>query len=83
MLAHIIEAGVAANHGAGLVLRLIHDLAVVGPVELGHGYKRSTQGVRRIVAAQILLGNQVDILGRHPPRSNLLIFAQRHKYTPF
>jgi hypothetical protein len=36
MLAHIVEAGVMANHSAGLVLSLVHDLAIVSPIEFGH-----------------------------------------------
>ena len=29
VLAHVVEAGVAANHRAGLVLGLVHHLGVV------------------------------------------------------
>lgn len=51
VLADVVEAGVAANLNAGLVLGLVHDLAVLRPVEFGNGHKRGAEGVRRIVAA--------------------------------
>jgi hypothetical protein len=55
MLAHIVEASVAANHGAGLVLGLVHDSAVIGPVKLGHGHERCAQRVRRVATPEVLL----------------------------
>ena len=69
MLANVVEAGVAANHRTGLVLGLVHDLGVVGPVELGHGDTGSSQRVGCVAAAQLLLGNEVGVLGGHPPGS--------------
>ncbi len=43
MLLYIVEASVAANHRTGLVLGLVHDFAVISPVELGHRDKGSPQ----------------------------------------
>ncbi len=83
MLAHIVEAGVAANHCASLMLRLVHDLAVVRPVELRHRDERGAQRVRRVTRAQVLLGNYVDILRRHPASSHLVVFAQGDEYAAF
>ena len=39
MLTHVIQADIASNHLAGLVLGLVHDLRVVGPGQLGHGHE--------------------------------------------
>ena len=69
MLAHVIQADVAANQCTGFVLGLVHDLGVVGPVELGHGDTGSSQQVGSVAAAQLLLGNEVGVLGGHPPGS--------------
>ena len=69
MLAHVIQADVAANQCTGFVLGLVHDLGVVGPVELGHGDTGSSQRVGSVAAAQLLLGNEVGVLGGHPPGS--------------
>ena len=69
MLAHVIQADVAANYGTDFVLGLVHDLGVVGPVELGHGDTGSSQRVGCVAAAQLLLGNEVGVLGGHPPGS--------------
>jgi hypothetical protein len=83
MLPYIVEAGVMANHGAGPVLGLVHDLAVIGPVELGHRHERRAQGVRRVPTPEALLRYQVDILRSHPARGQLLIFMQRDEDAPF
>ncbi len=55
MLAHIIQASIAANHGAGLVLGLVHHLGVVGSIKFGHGHKRGPQRMRRVPTAKVLL----------------------------
>lgn len=40
VLANIIEAGVAPNHIRRLMLSLVHDLGIVGAIELGDGNER-------------------------------------------
>lgn len=81
MLAHIIQAGVAPNHGTRLMFGLIHHLAVIGAVELRHGDKRGPQGVRRVRTTQILLRDQVNVFGGQAPGGKLLVFAQRDEDT--
>jgi hypothetical protein len=38
-----------------LVLCLVHDFTVIGPVELGHRHERRAQGVRRVPTPEALL----------------------------
>ena len=75
VLLHVIEAGVTANHLAGPVLRLVHDFAVIGSVELGHGHKGSPQGMGRIIRTQVTLHQNIYRLVGKPIGGNPATFA--------
>lgn len=75
VLAHVIEAGIAANLGGCLVLGLVHDLGVIGPGQLGHRHEGSPQGVRGKGGVQIALHNQVQVLIRQPALCEPTVFA--------
>ncbi len=79
MFDHFLNPCVAVNHSAGTVFGLLHNLRVVGPVELGDGDERGPVRVRRVVFAQILFRDAGHLLIRKSFICNLLALADANK----
>ena len=56
MLAHVVEAGVVADHLAGFMLGLVHHLRIVRAGQLSHGHERGPQRVGRVLGVLVTTG---------------------------
>ena len=83
MLLHVVQACIATNHCAGLVLRLIHDFAIISAVKLGHRHEGSSKRVSCVARPQVALHKGVDCLVREAVGSEPVALAQHHEHRTF